>query len=97
MSNLSTQYKPDFIDHFPVRERGGSGKVVGRATNAANWMRDVSYNGPSPGIAASREEKVARRVEEIHGPKFHCDPKCVLFEIHSVCRWPVPAAGKVVK
>lgn len=96
ISRLSTSPKPDFIDHFPVQARGG-GKNAGRATNAADWMRLVAYNGPSPGIVASREEKMARRVEEVHGPKFQCDPKCVLNEIHSVCRWPTPAAGKGAK
>ena len=84
---LSPTPKPDFIDHFSSQERN-TGKRRSRSENAADWMRDVAYNGPSPGIEASEPPR-PREQELPHHPRYHCHPQCVEVGIHSTCVIPL--------
>lgn len=70
----------------------GEDHDAGRAKNAAEWMRSVSYDGPSPGIPAAKPEKPLkeRLIPRILTVKMNCAQKCVRMDIHSVCVPPHP-------
>lgn len=90
--------KPDFVDYFSSQERG-TGKRRSRSENAADWMRDVGYNGPSPGFPPSEPPRTIRADQTPFGPRYHCHKDCIEVGVHSTCLIPKERpnqGGKVV-